>query len=163
MFWRLTQTSGIKSLLIGRSACVLAHCSNQTAVTPLLCASAGKTDGETRVCLALFTPEIHDVAPTREPAPACTCLPGSGTGVVPLCPQGGRADSAETPSVSSEGESCWPDNLHEMKLGFVLQLFMPTHQFTGPSDKNTANRANFILVIYGVFSLDQSKHTHTPP
>lgn len=67
---------------------------------------------------------------------------------MPLRPQGGRADSAETASVSSEGESCWPDSRHEMKLVFVLQLFTPTHQFTGPSDKNTADSAHFILVIY---------------
>lgn len=58
----VTQTSWIKSLLIGRSARVLAHHSNQTPVTPLFCASTGMTDGETQVCLALFTPEIHDVA-----------------------------------------------------------------------------------------------------
>lgn len=98
--------------------------------------------------------------PMNQPPPARVCR-GQG---LESCLSVLRADEQTQlrRRVSSEGESCWPDNRHEMKLVFVLQLFTPTHQFTGPSDKNTANSANFILVIYGgVLLIRVHTHTHT--
>lgn len=97
--------------------------------------------------------------PMNQPPPARVCR-GQG---LESCLSVLRADEQTQlrRRVSSEGESCWPDNRHEMKLVFVLQLFTPTHQFTGPSDKNTANSANFILVIYYGGVLLIRVHTHT--